>query len=174
MTLRLLLPLTVLSTVSAAFAADSRPTYELRFWPGPNAKSDSRVIQIVEHPCGSVAIARVKSLPPPKKGQVLNPERVVELSPRGEVVRRWAMPVDFSPMGVRGDSIVVQLGQSRLWLDLNGNISTVEENIAIPHPEAAQCDKLREFGNSAYARCWRYRDLQNGHPRVLAYEGVCT
>ena len=155
--------------------ASAQQAYDLSFWPGPNAEKDRRFLQFDDHPCGKIAVARVVSLPPPRKGQALEPERVVEISPKGAVVRRWPMPVDYSPVAIEGNRILVQYGQaSQLWVDTQGNISSPSKPIPLEIPERASCPRLREFGNSAYAGCWTFHDRKAHKPRILAFEGVCT
>ena len=159
---------------AATVAADQPRVYELHFWPGPNAEHDSRVVRLSNHPCGTVAVARVKTVPPLRKGERIEPERVVELAAGGTVLRRWAIPVDSTPIGVSGNRLLVRFGEIKLWLGLDGRIATAEDHPAPPVPEQARCGRVVEFGNSAFVQCLRFRDLQSGKYRLLVFQGVCT
>jgi hypothetical protein len=154
--------------------AEDAQVYELDFWPGPNVGSDNRVIQLALHPCGEVAVARVTSLPRPEKGQTLEPELVLELAQNGAVLQRWSMPVDYTPIGIRGSQILVELRKSRLWLDLKDGIARAKDINIKGEPQPVKCETPKDFGNSAYAKCWRFRDLATGKPRTLAFQGVCS
>ena len=148
--------------------------YELLFWTGPNAKRDRRVVRIADHPCGTVAVARVKTMPSFKRGQALEPERVVEFAKGEKVLRRWAIPVDSTPIGISADRLLVRFGEYRLWIAVDGTIASAENQHLPASPERAECGTSREFGNSAYVQCLRFRDLETGKYRFLSFEGVCT
>src|SRR6185503_18611271 len=105
---------------------DNPGVYELLFWPGRNAKRDIRVVRIEDHPCGTVAVARVRTMPSFKKGQALEPERVVEFTKGAKVLRRWAIPVDSTPIGISGDRLLVRFGEHRLWIAADGTIVSGE------------------------------------------------
>jgi len=72
------------------------------FWPKPGAENDPRVSVIEDGPCGEVATARVATIPLHGKDPALEPERVIERGPNGEVVNRWSTPVDSYPIAIRG------------------------------------------------------------------------
>jgi hypothetical protein len=153
---------------------DNPRLYELLFWPGRNAKHDKRVVRIEDHPCGTVAVARVSTMPSFKKGQALEPERVVEFAKGAKVLRRWAIPVDSTPIGISGDRLMVRFGEHRLWITADGAIASAESQLVPASPEPAKCETLHEFGESAYVQCLRFRDLETGKYRFLSFEGVCT
>ena len=153
---------------------DNPRVYELLFWPGRNAKRDKRVVRIEDHPCGTVAVARVTTMPSLKKGQALEPERVVEFTNGAKVLRRWAIPVDSTPIGISGDCLLLRFGEDRLWIAADGTIANAESQLPPASPEPAECGTLHEFGDSAYVQCLRFRDLETGKYRFLSFEDVCT
>ena len=159
--------------VPATTVEDNPQVYELLFWPGVNMRQDVRVVRISEHPCGTVAVARVRTMPSLKRGQPLEPERVVELATGGKVLRRWGTPVDSTPVGISGNRLLVRSGQIKLWIGLDGRITTANAQLVLPIPEQAVCGTSREFGDSGYVECWRFRDLETGKHRLLSFEGVC-
>lgn len=150
-------------------------TYELHFWPGATAEQDSRFVQISPPPCGTVAVARVTAMPDLEDGS-LEPERVVEFSLEGELLRQWAIPVDSYPVGIQGDRLLINFyGSPPLWISLNGSITVEDNEISLPPTEQIECDFSAEaFPNSAYAGCTRFQDINSGESRLLSFEGVCT
>ena len=61
-------------------------SYTLSFWPSQSAvRKDPRVLSISDHPCGTIAIARVHSLPTYRKGAAIVSEVVVEVNAHGKV-----------------------------------------------------------------------------------------
>lgn len=163
------------------FAAEPSPgvaqaqTYELHFWPGETVEQDSRVVQIAPHPCGTVAVASVATMPT-LGDEALKPERVVEFSADGEILNQWAIPVDTYPLGIQGDRVLINFYESPpLWIGLDSSITVSESAISLPPAELIECDFSAEaFPNSAYAVCTRYPDLYSGESRLLSFEGVCT
>ena len=153
---------------------DNPVLYELLFWPGRNAKRDTRVVRIEDHPCGTVAVARVRTMPSFKKGQALEPERVAEFTKGAKVLRRWAIPVDSTPIGISGDRLLVRFGVHRLWIAADGAIASADSQPLPASPEPAECGTLHEFGDSTHVQCLRFRDLETGKFRFLSFEGVCT
>lgn len=173
-----LLSLSCLTTIVSTTVAAEKPTvYELSFWPGTEAESDSRVVKLSHHPCGMVAVARVTTMPPLKGDRSLEPEKVVEFSATGQVLRRWATPVDSTPIAIRGDRLLVEVAATepvRIWIDIDGKIAPGDSNITAAISPVACKNIFQEFENSAYASCWRYQDLESGNFRILGFEGVCS
>lgn len=156
-------------------AIASENIFEFVFWPGPGIEQDSRVLEVVRHPCGTVAVARVLEMPPLRKDISLQSEKVVEVTKSG-VVNRWAMPVDSMPIGVKEtDLLIVYLNNKKqYWIDRDGRIR-IEAN---PKKEEVKgfvkCDSFGEFGESAYTQCRTFTDPNNGKNRTIAYQGPCT
>jgi hypothetical protein len=165
----------------ASSAAERKDLVEVRVWAGPNARSDPRVVEIMEHhACGAdVAVIRVDRLPPRRRGAALAPELVVEFSQDGDVIRRWSMPVDSIVIGVLGERIVVPRSDAGAGADV---LTIGEEGdlfvTAMAHmPEFGKpvpCPSLPEFGASAYLRCFEHRDIVSGQVRRIAYQGPCN
>ena len=147
--------------------------YEFEFWPGKGAEKDPRFVATKDHPCGSVVLARVSSLPLFRQGAALIPELVMELSSSGEVIRRWPMPVDGRPIGLSGVDLLVKEA-FEFWVTPQGAIAPYKDNLSLPKPEPIACKPSRASGDSAYVQCQRFRDLVSGKGRILSFEGVCT
>jgi hypothetical protein len=145
--------------ILAGIAVAELPVYEFSFWPGADAKFDKRVVRLSMHPCGEVAIARVTSIPPLGKERTLQPEKVVEFSPEGKVLRRWAIPVDTLPISIQDNRLLIQLASAnpdRFWISMDGSIAAEKNQISTSKPNLTTCENLaKEFVNSAYKRCWR-------------------
>ena len=175
----------VLLQLGLAFAcACSRPgakTFEMDFWAGPQARVDRRVVEIYDHCCcsGEVAHARVASMPVADGDPALEPELVVELSPAGEIVRRWGIPIDCYVAAVSDSVLVIPYGDARsgtraLAISSAGTIRWTTLPPEADSAKAAECPPLKEFEGSAYLRCFQFRDLTSGKLRLIAYQGPCT
>jgi hypothetical protein len=155
-------------------SAEDPTVYELRFWPGKGVEKDPRYVSTVDHPCGKIVVARVRALPPVQLVSTLRPERVIEVGLSGRVIRRWPIPVDASPIALRGTSLRVESGTLKLWVTPQGAITPYKGVLSLPEPEPASCSPRREFGDSAYVQCRRFRDVSSGEYRILSFEGMCT
>ena len=156
---------------------------ELRFWAGPGVRGDHRVVNVSPHCCcsGEIAVARVSELPLPLATDPLEPELVVELTEAGGVLRRWPMPVDLIVAGVRDEQILVPLapmlgaGTDRAILVSPGGAMVLSRvPPRLPEPVLYTCPVIRDFGESAYLRCFQFLDLSSGEVRRLAFQGPCT
>jgi hypothetical protein len=165
---------------SFVYAAD---VVDLPFWAGKGAKTDKRVLEIVPHCCcsGDIAIARVAQLPAVGEKDPLEPELALELNDKGEVLRRWPLPVDKSILAIDGEQILVQIAPKTspksvkaIFISSQGEIFKAEVPNSLAEPVSFKCPTLSEFGNSAYLRCWMFRDLSSGEIRRLAFQGPCT
>ena len=167
---------TLILTLTAALAVSPvlAQSLELSFWPSSAAATDPRVIRIDEHPCGEVAVARVSIIPPYKKGAVLTPERVLETSATGKVIRRWWLPTDSFIRTIRGNTLTIEHASKVYEVHPGGHISPLPMR---DFPEDAQrptCKIPAELQPSDYAVCEVFKDTRTHRPRLLAYEAVCT
>jgi len=183
-TFRQLLIILVLGVVgcSPAMRGD---VVQVRFWAGDGAKDDPRVVDVTPHySCAAdVAVARIAVLPRAGEKGPLEPERVVEVSNAGDIIRRWSMPVDLIVAAVKGEHILVPLAPMEaapsargLLISPQGTATLTEVPPQLPEPIPYECpDSLnREFGTSAYLRCFEFHDLATGDVRRLAFQGPCT
>jgi hypothetical protein len=166
-----------------SITAANRGTVELRFWAGAGAKSDNRVVEVSPHCCcgGDIAVARVSQLPLPGVRGTLQSELVVELTETGVVVRRWPMPADLIVAGVKQDRILVSLApmvgenfDGGILISTRGDVSTALVPRDVSEPQLYTCPRIPEFGDSAYLRCFEFRDLETGATRRIAYQEPCT
>lgn len=146
---------------------------EFSFWPGDGAERAAGFQAKHGHPCGEVARANVSKLPTADKGPLIS-ELTVELNARGKVIRRWPMPVDYTPRALRGNELLAVAGDKGFWIRPNGKFRRAE---AIPPADDSlpfQCDLASVVGKSAYAGCQVFVDLASRKKRTLGYQGVCT
>lgn len=150
--------------------------FEFRFWPAAGADKDPRFVRFDDGPCGQVATARVQSMPRYAKTALFVPERVLEINSRGEVVRRWVIPVDATPYALDGSSLIFEFKESLYQVTTARAISRlqVQANQRRAEPESMQCAAPKEFLPSNYVACWQFKDRRSGSKRLLAFEGVCT
>ena len=162
----------------ACVTATAGDGQELKFWPGPLADLDPRVVEIIDHPCGTVAIARVAVMPLKSGDEALHPEIALELSHDGAVVRRWSFPVDSTVLAIQGLDLLVSLGGEQtddraLSISPEGDFRLTTPPRAVVR-RAVECPRLPEFKVSAYLRCWEFEEPGTGKVRRLAYEEPCT
>ncbi|MEQ1756151.1 MAG: hypothetical protein ABL973_18665 [Micropepsaceae bacterium] len=144
-----------------------------RFWPGPGAKAAPGFQGLSEHPCGEVANALVSKLPTAKEGPLLS-DVVVELNLHGRVIRRWPIPVDYTPHALRGEELLVVLADKGFWVRSNG---AFRKATTIAEPDEMlliKCDLTDVFGKSGFAQCGKFLDMASHKKRTLGYEGVCS
>ena len=163
-----------------ALAAD---VVEIRLWAGKGASADNRVVRIEPHCCcsGDIAITRLSKLPHPGSKDPLEPEVVLELSGKGNILRRWPLPVDLIVTAIKGDQILVPLApmlgsksDRGLFISTEGDLFLTVIPLRVPKPVSYTCPIIKEFGESAYLRCFEFRDLSSGEVRRLAFQGPCT
>ncbi len=148
--------------------------YEFRFWTSPNTKADPRVVDVVSHPCGEVAEARVDVLPRYSKDGALIPERVFEVGTAGKVLRLWSMPVDSVPYAIAGDDLLFRAGSQIYRVNTAGKVALIANPPPPVDPITVKCQIPQTLLPSDYATCGQFADLTTGSKRVLSYEAVCT
>ena len=154
----------------------SGPSTALHFWAGSEVETDPRVIEVYEHHAcsGQVAVARVTSMPE-HSDAVLQPELALELSPSGSVIRQWTFPIDVSVIGVEGDRLIVPKGtETALSIVDSGQFEEVARPEKDELGEWVSCPEISIFGDSAYLRCFEFKDLASGKTRLIAYNAPCT
>ena len=162
------------------------PGMVLHFWAGSEAESDPRVIEVYEHRLcsGQVAVARVTSMPE-YTDAVLQPELALELSSSGSVIRQWRFPTDYSVLGVERDRLIVPRGSgAALSIVESGQFEEVARPKKAEHGTGRSCPEISNFEdsvslssaylNSAYLRCFEFKDLASGETRLIAYQTPCT
>ena len=77
----------------------------------------------------------------------------------------------FSESFDRGDAPPLSV---RLAVRPDGSYRVEQREPALPEATAVDCPNLDLWGESAYVRCWRYRDAGTGADRIIAYQGPCT
>jgi hypothetical protein len=160
-------------SVSTSFAAEK--SFEFNFWTSPATKSDKRVSSISEHPCGEVAIAKVGKLPKYSKTGALIPELVFEVNPlTNKVLRQWSMPVDGYLVAVQGDAIYVGYYQKTYRINLNRQVTLVENFPEQPNPHEVQCHIQNPLYSADSLTCLSYNDLNSEQPRIMSYQMVCS
>ena len=166
-----------LSASMATIASPPGKTWRLPFWIDGEVEgvADS---DVQTHPCGATVLLSVSAIP---LGRMhVDTDTVVEFDAAGHVVREWRTPVDYPPVAVDGERLIVSgwTGDKPHLLALlpSGEIG----DIAGPSPtstEAAerQCPAAitAHFG-SDYLRCEHWTDRSNGAERLIAFEGPCT
>ena len=173
----------VVAGCSPTMRSPAEQTVELWFWAGPGARNDNRVMNVSVHCCcsGEIAVARVWELPLPQATGPLEPELVVELTEDGDVLRRWPIPVDLIVAGVGKEQILVSLApmlgtssDRAILVSPRGAVALTRVPPRLPEPVPFMCPLIRDFGESAYLRCFQFRDLSSGEVRRLAFQGPCT
>ena len=149
-------------------------SFEFTFWPGPSAKKDPRFVKELEHPCGSVVVARVTKIPAYKKGAAFEPERVLEVDAAGKVIQRWNLPTDFWIRQISGEVLSFEFGSRLFDVQRNGQVSRRLEGVNTELDTKSSCEVPAELLPSDYARCEIFLDAKTKQRRRLAYEAVCS
>jgi hypothetical protein len=164
----------VLLTCFVGLSASAQ-SFEFSFWSSARAARDPRVVRIEEHPCGTVAIANVSVIPRYKQDGVLIPERVLEVSASGNIIRRWWLPTDSRIQGITGDTLTIEHASKTYAVRPGGKVRYLKPASDSPaEDERPSCNVPSELLPSDYAVCQVFKDTKSKFPRKLAYETVCT
>jgi len=150
-------------------------------------------IEDFDVPCGTDIIVFSRSLDAPNLpgSGLLRGERVMEIDSEGRILRTWIVPTSQGGVAaVRGHSIMVRswagplcrlgTGEQRvdhdIWLAIkpDGSFNVVDPDPSIAAPERAQCRVPEYFTKSAYAGCWRFKDLDSGAVKIIVFDAPCT
>jgi len=151
------------------------------FWVRPGARADSRVVKVSrDTECGrSVATARVSRMPAISGDPVLLPSQAVELTPRGDVLRRWPIPIFQRVEALEGDRVVVVLSpvpEPRALAVLISTQGDIEERVVsweVYGRKPIPCPLLEIDGFSRLA-CFEFSDLISKNKRVIAEVRPCN
>jgi hypothetical protein len=102
------------------------------------------------------------------------------------VLREWDIPANDSPLGLRGDALLVAL----VWFDdsividsmqvpvlavlSDGRIRVERLGGSLPPARSIDCPPHAREANSDFWSCFAYIDMRSGKTRRLGYNGVCT
>lgn len=155
----------------------------LGFWSGPDAEKHPEYSKKLEphHACGgNVIYDFIKSIPK-QDDPYFNPDKVVEITSTGKVLREWGIPVDRYVAAIQNNMIIVPMFYSDEGAQVQFSILIKpdgEYNIGpaseFPAPISIACPQSKLFEGSAYKRCWEHKDVITGKKRILMYEGPCT
>ena len=156
-------------------AATAAQTFDIAVWA--NDDSVERLPNLIAsetHACGASAVLRISRMPPFREGGTIGTELVVETASDGAETMRWSVPVDYAPLALNGNELLVDHRGQRLWIGTNGSIRRESSTLSLPTPEAVACPRPGAHANSEYARCARIADGESGRQRLIQYEGPCT
>lgn len=166
-------------------------SYLFSFWIGkkleaallaegaPDASSiDPRVRELGDRPCGGDALARVGRIPSEGDGYLV-PDVVQELGADHRVTRSWVIPIEYWPIGLEGDRLLVTIGMgerpARYWIGLDRRIQQDDQATDDdPKSEACPAEAEARLPESSYRICVVLKDRKSGTAHRLAFEGVCT
>lgn len=150
-------------------------TFEFEFWPPDEELKDVRVMSFHEGPCGTVAKAKVSTMPQYSKAEPLAPERVFEVGVNGESISLWHIPVNAIVVGIAQSRVAFAYGGKTYSVGTDNSISQEDELPNLGELEVKPtCEPSRFFGESAYSQCWIFRDRLSQKRRTLVYETPCT
>ena len=159
-----------------ALASAEDGAFEIALWA--NDDSVERLPNLVAtslHPCGAIAVLRLDRMPPPIESEgAVAAERVAEIDAEGRTLRAWSAPVDYEPLALRGEALLLRHGGQLLWIAIDGRISRETASADLPSIEPLSCPAGAPNSASEYRQCAILRDLATREPRRLVYESVCT
>jgi hypothetical protein len=128
-----------------------------------------RGLVLHNHPCGAVAYVQAIRIPP--RDRRFRVEHIAELDSTGREIRRWSVPSDRRPVGLKGEEVIVNLTDFRanlgLGIRLNGSYRVVPLD-QVSTPEIVQCPSHSGSATQADVRCARIAN------RLLIYDAPCT
>jgi hypothetical protein len=145
----------------------------LTFWLADSLSDSARQnFEIYEHPCGESTAALVRRIP--TRHVALGIEWILEIDSLGTVLKRWPVPTDEMPWGVRGSELLLAgpVDSVLQAISADGTFRYVADSRAIEVGEELSCPSIPEFGGSDYLRCAVFTD--GPRRRILAFQGVCT
>ena len=161
---------------AAALPPGADGPFEIALWA--NDDSVERLPNLVatsSHPCGAIAVLRLDRMPPLVEPEgAIAAERVAEIDAAGATLREWSAPVDYEPLALRSDALLLRHGDQQLWIGIDGTISQGSAPADLPHIEPLSCPVGAPNAVSEYRQCASLRDLETGKPRRLVYETACT
>jgi hypothetical protein len=162
--------------LAAGFAAPAAaPRHEMRFWYDDEAAARRAGARAFEaHPCGSVAVAAVERMPPHGGGGALEGDLVVEYGADGREARRWSAPVDGAVWAVRGEELLIRLGDLYYWIGTDGRIAATRYAGPPPMTTEGRCGTPAGTAPSAYNACHAFRDEADGRIRNIWFQNACT
>jgi hypothetical protein len=172
----------ILASVLAVLAfrvAATEPGIPMVFWAGPGAEDFPGVTLIEDHHAcsGRIAVATVAKIPLPSEEGALQPERVEELNEAGEVVQTWPMPVDSYVAAIEGEAILVRPlthpDGNALRIDRSGEYAPKSLG-QVMDADWVECPPRPNTDESAYRRCFLFKDTVSGEKRLVSYDGPCT
>jgi hypothetical protein len=135
--------------------------------------------RVEDGPCGAIARLRVDRIPDFKPSDVFATVPVVELNGRGEVVRSWRLPWDYTVSALDGDWLLTAYaGKSDpLWIDPAGRLgvaSAADARIALADDSArvVVCPAGAKIPDGA--QCLSVGDQRQHARRTIAAPGVCS
>jgi hypothetical protein len=133
------------------------------------------LVETSAHPCGAIAVVKLRTMPPHRQPEgALAPELVVEIDPEGRTLRRWSAPVDYEPLALTGDALLLRHRHQLLWIGTDGSIRRGDPAPARGDIEAMACPARAPHADSDYRQCGALRDEASGARRLIAYESDCT
>lgn len=160
----------------AASAPGEGEVFEIALWAsGDGVERLPSLVATADHPCGAIAVLRLGSMPTQEQTEdAVAPEIVAEIDAGGTVLRRWSAPVDYRPLAIRRDALLLDTGEQRLWIGTDGGIRRGDPAPPLSAIEPVACPAEAPHAGSAYRRCGVLRDLDSGARRLIVYESACT
>ena len=123
-------------------------------------------VELDGHPCGSVVILNTAVVPPDSPW--MKADRIREVDAAGKTYRSWRVPVDLTPVGIKGDTLVLAHGSEPIrffTIDLHGRIRIPKEP-PTNWLQTADCpSSFADFGCVV---------IRKEPARYLVYSLVCT
>ena len=166
-------PLAAALLTALALPVVAAQDYQFDFWPLEGARNDPRFVELRDGACGSVAVAKVRSIPG-RDDKAFESEVVFELSTDSRILRRWQLPVNASPVAVQGTTLLFQHGLRTYRTTTAGAVEAARPLPPLAEVEEAQCKMPKVFEGSAYARCWAVPRIGTHARVILALQAPCT
>jgi TonB family protein len=144
---------------------------------GPQfAKYNGQSFEGGDYACsGKVVSIRLKRMPP--NDDVLVADEIHELSPSGDVLGSWRVPLESRPFAIRGDRLTIDAGNASrpgtITVTLDGRLMAAEPHVGAAPDAGEQCPHS-SLPESGYRWCVSLLDAKSRKNRLIAFNGPCT
>lgn len=161
----------------ASMPAPSKEGHVFSFYAGEKVADSSLVVaRGGESACeGEIVQARVGTIP--ANDDELVADLVHELRDDGSIVRRWRVPLEAEPIGLKGSELIAadtrDPDRGIYAFGTDGSIRATGP-IEEPDREAYRECPANQLDKSGYRWCLTLTDLASKQQHIIEYQGPCT
>ena len=161
---------------AAAMPPSADGLFEIALWANDDSVEHlPNLVATSSHPCGAIAVLRLDRMPPVVEPEgAVAAEHVMEIDSEGRTLRQWSAPVDYQPLALRGEALLLRHGDQLLWVGTDGRLARADPAQTLTAVESEDCPAAAPHGNSEYRQCGLVHDVESAARRLIVYESACT